>query len=116
MDIQDFKTTRFNVIGAQSKLTGELHFEGPTTICGQVNGTLVSVARLVLDRQSDMLGVIRGHDVEISGSFSGEIHCTGTLSIKAGSKVEGKLHAAKLVIYPGAVVDIQGSAEANALS
>lgn len=113
MDIEDFKSTRFNVIGASSKLVGELHLDGPTTICGSVEGTIVTSSRLLLDRQSTMFGTIKGHDIEITGRFQGEIQCTGTLSLRAGSEVTGTIHAARLVIYPGAVVDMEGSANAT---
>lgn len=111
MDIEDFKTTRFNVMGANSKIVGELELDGPTTICGQVEGTISTTSRLVLDRNSRMSGKIQGHDVEITGAFQGEIICTGTLSIRAGSEVSGKIRAAQLVIYPGALVDMEGSAD-----
>mgnify|MGYP003390300722 CR=1 FL=1 len=113
MDIEDFKTTRFNIVGANSKISGELHLDGPTTICGSMNGTIHTTSRLVLDRNSNMLGTIKGHDVEITGRFQGEIQCTGTLSLRAGSEVTGIINAAKLVIYPGATVDMEGSADAT---
>ncbi len=113
MDIEDFKTTRFNIIGANSKISGELNLDGPTIICGVMEGTINTTSRLSLDRNSRMLGTITGHDVEITGQFKCEIHCTGTLSLRAGSEVTGIINAAKLVIYPGAIVDMDGRAEAT---
>ena len=113
MDIEDFKTTRFNVLGAQSKIKGEFHLSGPTTVCGEVDGTIHTTARLVLDRQSRMQGTIHGHDIEITGYFRGEIFSTGTLSLKAGSEVSGTIKATNLVIYPGALVDMDGVADST---
>lgn len=106
MDIQDFKKTRFNVLGVNSKMTGEIHFDGPTTLCGEMQGTIFTTSRLVLDRNSRMVGTIRGHDVEITGHFEGEIECTGTLALKAGSEVSARIKATNLVVYPGAVVNM----------
>lgn len=115
MNIENFKTTLFNIIGASSKITGDLLLSGPTTICGEVEGLISTSSRLVLDRNSKMIGTINGHDVEITGFFKGEIYCTGTLSLRAGSEVAGTIKANKLVIYPGAVVDMEGSADSATL-
>lgn len=115
MDIENFKTTLFNIIGASSKITGDLILSGPTTICGEVEGIITTTSRLVLDRNSRVTGIIHGHDVEVTGFFKGEIVCTGTLSLKAGSEVAGIIKASKLVIYPGAVVDMEGSADSATL-
>lgn len=112
MDIQDFKTTRFNVFGAGTKISGELYLEGATTLCGHVEGTLVAApgTQLTLDRTSRVSGNVHGHDIEIHGRFHGEIHCTGTLSLRAGCHFSGKIQAGKLVIYPGAQVEMEAAA------
>ncbi len=112
MDITDFKTVRFNVLGSGSRLKGEFHLEGPTTLAGEVEGVIHAPAgaRLVLERGSRMKGDIHGDEVEIHGVFEGAVSCTGTLALRAGCEFTGKVKAGKLVVYPGASVDMESDA------
>lgn len=112
MDIEDFKTTRFSVLGAGTKLVGELHFSGRTAISGEVEGHLVALpgAQLILEKTAHVRGSITGHDVEIHGTFDGTLRATGTLSLKPNCQVSGEVVAGHLVIYPGAQLNSECAA------
>ncbi len=108
MEIENFKHTLFNVVGKGTCLRGEIQLAGPTTLAGEVNGVVRGTDKIVLARTARVEGEIHAHDVEIHGFFSGEIRCSGTLSLRSGSEVMGVLKATNLVIYPGALVNMEG--------
>ena len=112
MDITDFKTSRFNIVGDGTRLKGELHLVGRSSISGEVDGHLFAAegSQLILGKTSRVMGVLKGHDVEIHGTFQGELHATGTLVLRPGSETSGTIHAAKLVVYPGAVMNSETNA------
>lgn len=112
MDIQDFKTTRFNIVGLGTKLTGELHLSGMSSISGEVRGDVFGEADalIVVERTGSVTGSLTATQVEIQGHFEGKLRVSGTLTIKAGSRVRGEISAGQLVIYPGASVDSECNA------
>lgn len=112
MDIEDFKTTRFSVLGAGTKLVGELHFSGRTAISGEIEGHLIALpgAQLIIEKTAHVRGSITGVDVEVHGTVEGKIVATGTLSLKPNCHVSGELTAGNLVIYPGAQLDSECTA------
>lgn len=115
MEIENFKHTLFNVLGKGTRLMGEIQLSGPTTLAGEVNGVVRGTDKIVIARTARVEGEIHAHDVEIHGFFSGEVHCSGTLSLRAGSEVSGVLKAVNLVIYPGSVVNMEGETKSPAL-
>jgi cytoskeletal protein CcmA (bactofilin family) len=112
MDITDFKTSRFNIVGDGSRLQGILHLAGRSSISGEVEGELHAAegSQLILEKTSRVQGKLFGHDVEIHGHFQGELHATGTLTLRPGSDTSGVIHAARLVVYPGALLNSDTSA------
>ena len=57
-------------------------------------------------KKDKVKGEVHAHDLEVHGQLDGTVHCTGTLSLRPGCQFKGVLRAGKLVIYPGAVVDM----------
>jgi cytoskeletal protein CcmA (bactofilin family) len=114
MDISDFKTSRFNIIGGQSRMKGELYLSGPSTLSGEIEGEIhaSSDSQLVIEKTARVTGLIRGHDVEIHGHFEGHLEASGTLILRPGSLTQGIVKANKLVIYPGATLDGETAAGA----
>ncbi len=112
MDITDFKTARFNIVGDGTKLKGEVHLAGRSSISGEIEGQLYAAegSQLILEKTSRVAGVLKGHDIEIHGHFQGELHASGTLTLRPGSDTSGMIHAAKIVVYPGALLNSETSA------
>jgi len=104
MDIEDFKTTRFNVLGQGTRIKGEFHFSGRSSVSGEIEGQLIALegSYLIIEKTAHVRGDIQAFDVEVHGIFDGKINARGTLSLKPGSVVSGQIKAANLVIYPGA--------------
>lgn len=115
MDYTDFKTLNFSVMGNQTKLTGDLEFTGDTILAGEVHGsiTMKETGKIVLEQSARIEGEIYCQDIEVFGHFSGTINSSGTLTVRSSAVVSGKINANQLSIYPGAILNMEGSAEAN---
>ncbi len=113
MDDQDFRQFNYNVLGVQSKINGDLILQGDTILNSTVEGTIevLNSGKLVLERGSFVKGKIRAIDLDIFGTVEGDIECSGLLSIRSSAIVQGQIKAGRLVIYPGAVVEMTASTD-----
>ncbi|MBY0515770.1 MAG: polymer-forming cytoskeletal protein [Bacteriovoracaceae bacterium] len=112
MNIEDFKTSHFNIVGFGSKLNGEIHFEGRSSVGGDIKGQIIAAEKslLIIEKTANVEGKIQGHDIEIHGTFKGELEAHGLLSLRPGCHVEGTLKAERIVIYPGAQINSETAA------
>jgi len=104
----DFKDFHYNVLGAKSRITGDLVLAGDAIINSQVEGSIevLGQGKLILERGSFVKGKIKAIDLEIFGTVDGEIECSGLVSIRSSAEVKGQIKSGRLVIYPGAVVEM----------
>jgi cytoskeletal protein CcmA (bactofilin family) len=105
---QDFKEFKYNILGANSKIVGDLVLSGDAIITSRIEGSIkvIGEGRLILERGSFVEGKIEAHNVEIFGTVNGEIRSSGTVSVRASAKIYGSLESKKLVVYPGALVEM----------
>lgn len=110
---QDFKDFHYNVLGAKSKITGDLVLAGDAIINSQIEGSIevLGQGKLILERGSFVKGKIKAIDLEIFGVVDGEIECSGLVSIRSSAEVKGQIKSGRLVIYPGAVVEMNASSQ-----
>lgn len=110
---QDFKEFNYNILGAESKFTGDLVLTGDTVINSFIEGNIEmrGEGKLVLERGSIVKGNVKAQDLEIFGSVEGEVECTGLLSIRSSAHLQGQVKSARLVIYPGAIVEMNASSQ-----
>ena len=115
MDYQAFKNLNFSILGQQCTFRGNLLLNGPVTIASDIEGDIVveDNSKLVLERTSHYKGKIKCFDIEIFGSFEGEIVAKGKIVIRSSAHVTGNLQSSNLSIYPGAVVNIEGNTLEN---
>ena len=105
----DFKDFHYNILGSQSTLRGEIKLSGDTILKSFIEGNIEvsGHGKLVLERGSRVKGNIKAIDLEIFGDVDGEIHCSGVVSIRSSAHVQGRIKSNKLVIYPGAIVELE---------
>lgn len=105
---QDFRDFRYNVLGAESTINGEIVLSGDAIITSRIEGSIEmkGAGRLVLERGSFVKGRIKAQDLEVFGVIEGDVECTGTISVRSSAKLSGTLKSGKLVIYPGAIVEM----------
>jgi cytoskeletal protein CcmA (bactofilin family) len=109
----EFKELKFNLIGKNSVIKGDLELQDNTIIAGKVYGdiNLLNNANLIIDVDASVEGNIFGKDIEISGHFQGQIHSSGNVTAKSQSVVEGKILAKNITIYPGAQMNMETSTQ-----
>lgn len=113
IDDQNFRQFQYNVLGTKSKVTGDLVLVGDAIITSQVEGSIEvqEQGKLVLERGSFVKGKIKAIDLEIFGQVEGDIECSGLVSVRSSAHVSGSIKAARLAIYPGAIVEMNASSE-----
>ena len=109
----DFKQFHYNVLGVKSKVIGNLALSGDAIITSYVEGSIevIDSGKLVLERGSFVKGKIKAIDLEIFGQVEGEIECSGVVSIRSSAQVTGSIKSARLVIYPGAIVEMTANSQ-----
>ena len=113
IDDKDFKDFHYNVLGSNSMIVGDLILSGDSIVNSQVHGSIEvkEHGKLILERGSFVKGKIKAIDLEIFGTVEGEIDCLGLVSIRSSAQVFGKIKSGRLVIYPGAMVEMQADSK-----
>lgn len=110
---QDFKDFHYNVLGAKTRIQGDLTISGDAIINSTIEGSIEvkEEGKLILERGSFVKGRIKAIDLEIFGQVEGDIECSGLVSIRSSAVVTGSIKSGRLVIYPGAVVEMNASSQ-----
>ena len=116
MNDKDFRDFHYNILGMKSKITGDLILCGDAIITSYIEGSIEvkDEGKLILERGSFVKGKVKAIDLEIFGTVEGDIECSGLVSVRSSAMVTGTIKSARLVIYPGAIVEMKAvSQEAN---
>ena len=118
MKESNFKKQNYNFVGNHTFLEGELKFTGDTIIHGRVKGTIImqDEGNLILERTAKFEGTIFCQNLEVFGEVKGTVKASGTLSIRSSASVSGNIQAGKLVVYPGAVLNVESHTQENETS
>jgi len=95
------------LIGAGTRIEGDLHFVGGLRIDGQVTGNVIAgdgAGTLVLSEQAAVEGEIRVAHAVINGRVEGPIHGSETVELQAKANVTGDIHYKSLEVHLGAIV------------
>lgn len=114
MEEKDFKSLRFTVLGKDCEYEGDIRLRGDAIVNCKLTGTITMLdgdSKLTIERSAEVEGSIYCQDAEIFGEVKGSISAAGSLVVRSSAKVSGKVSAAGLSVYPGAVLNIEGSAE-----
>lgn len=113
MNENDFKAINFSVLGKGCEYEGDLRLRGDATVNCKVLGSIsiMDDSKLVIEREAYVEGSIYCKDVEIFGEVNGSIIASGSMVVRSSGKVSGKIAAGSMSIYPGAILNIEGSAE-----
>ena len=70
---------------------------------------------LIFERTAKFEGTIFCKDMEVFGEIKGTVKAAGTLSIRSSASVSGNIQAGKLVVYPGAVLNVESHTQDDQL-
>lgn len=96
------KVAERNIIGQNTKITGEIISEGDFRIDGTLEGTIVTNGRVIIGGSGLIKGKVECTDADIEGKFSGELLVSNVLTVKATANINGDVVIGKLSVEPGA--------------
>ncbi|MCQ2228438.1 MAG: polymer-forming cytoskeletal protein [Bacteroidales bacterium] len=91
-----------NIIGAGTKIVGDIDTNGDLRVDGIIEGNIVSKGKLVLGQGGNIKGTIKCSNAEISGTFDGKVEVSELLSLRNTAVFKGEMTIGKLSIEPGA--------------
>ena len=97
------------LIGAGTKIEGNLGFSGGLRVDGEINGDVVAIqgkpSTLVLSEHGCIKGRVEVTHLIVNGIVDGPIHATEYLELQSKGRVTGDVHYKTLEIQLGAVVE-----------
>ena len=98
-----------SLIGAETRIDGDLNFVGGLRVDGEVNGNVIAApgkpSTLVLSEHGRINGEINVTHVVVNGVVDGPVHATEYLELQGKAKVTGDIHYKTLEIQLGAIVE-----------
>jgi len=91
-----------NVIGAGTKIVGDLMSEGDFRIDGTLEGTLKTNGRVIIGKQGFIKGNVDCGNADVEGRFSGDFLVSQTLTAKATANITGSVSVGQICTEPGA--------------
>lgn len=115
VDYTELVNKEFTFLGDKCRAKGEFHFSGRTRLASRIEGEvhMENKSELCLETESHVTGTIYCHNIEIYGHFEGSLKATGKVTIYAPAVVKGVIDANSLLIYPGAILNIDGHTRHN---
>lgn len=90
------------IIGTGARIVGDVSFDGPAKIMGDIEGTIVTKSDLQIGAGANCKADIDAHRLAVDGSVTGNVTARDSLELAANAKIEGDLITAKLVVTEGA--------------
>jgi cytoskeletal protein CcmA (bactofilin family) len=103
------KTRIESLIGAETRIEGNISFSGGLRVDGEISGNVVAVpgkpSTLVLSEQGRVKGEISVTHLVLNGVVDGPVRAAEYLELQSKAKVTGNVHYKTLEIQLGAVVE-----------
>ncbi|QDX82251.1 cell shape determination protein CcmA [Denitratisoma sp. DHT3] len=97
-----------SLIGAGTKIEGNVQFSGGLRIDGEVVGDVIAVgdqpSTLVVSEHARIEGEIRVFHLVVNGTVVGPIHCSDFLELQSQARVTGDVEYGAIEMRLGAVV------------
>ncbi|MFZ6752540.1 bactofilin family protein [Undibacterium sp. Dicai25W] len=102
------KNTIDSLIGATTRIEGDLHFKGGLRIdghiCGNVIADVEASSMLVISEQAVIDGEVRAAHVVVNGVINGPVFSTELLELQPKARISGDVHYKTLEMLSGALV------------
>lgn len=92
-----------NLLGAGTKINGDITSNGDFRIDGNLVGNITISGKLVLGSTGKIEGNIQCANADLSGEVKGIVNITEILSLKSTAKINGDIVTGKLAIEAGAI-------------
>jgi cytoskeletal protein CcmA (bactofilin family) len=98
-----------SLIGAGTRIEGNIHFSGGLRVDGQVCGNIIATgdkpSTLVLSEQASVEGKIEVSHAVVNGTVTGAIYATEYVELQPKARVIGDIHYKTMEIQLGASID-----------
>ncbi len=98
-----------SLIGAGTKIEGNISFAGGLRVDGEIQGNVTAVAdqatTLVVSEHASIEGEIRVSHLVANGAINGPVFATESLELQSHSRVRGDVHYNTLEMHLGAIVE-----------
>ena len=94
---------QYSKIEKSTTLKGNIKSKTDIRIDGNVEGEVVTTGKVILGKESDVIGKILCGNADVEGKFDGELTVSGTLNLKTGANVKGKVKIQKLIVESGSI-------------
>lgn len=103
-----------NLLRNGTEIKGNINSEGDIRIEGSVNGNIKVKGKVIIGNSGKVTGDIDCAFCDISGTVSGKLNISNSLTLKASANYNGEITTKKLVIEPGAIFN--GSCKMDGVS
>lgn len=93
------------IVGANTKIDGDITSEGSVRIEGTINGAITAKGNLIVGPAAHVTGNIDCGNIEISGNVKGNITASGNTQVYPSGSLIGDLDVISFNIEEGAVFD-----------
>ena len=105
---QKTKTTIDTLVGAATRIEGNIHYKGGLRIDGHVRGNVVAEAgaggMLVISENARVEGDVWGSHLVVNGEITGAVHSSELLELQPKARITGDVTYKALEMHGGAVV------------
>jgi cytoskeletal protein CcmA (bactofilin family) len=100
---QNIDAGSINLLGAGTKINGDITSNGDFRIDGHLLGNITISGKLVLGSTGRIEGNINCTNADLSGEVKGVVNIIEILSLKSTAKINGDIVTGKLAIEAGAI-------------
>ena len=94
-----------SLIGADMRVFGSVHSTSVVSVAGTVLGSVSADDQVIVTKGGRVEGGVEAREVVLNGEVRGQVDARERLEIQASAMVHGDLHAPRLMLLEGAVVD-----------
>lgn len=103
------KNTIDSLIGASTRIEGDILFQGGLRIDGHVQGSILAAddqpSMLVISEQARVDGEIHAAHLVVNGTINGPVFASELLELQPKARVTGNVRYKALEMHHGAIVD-----------
>jgi len=103
------KNTIDSLIGATTRIEGNVHFVGGLRIDGEVHGNVIAdtdaSSMLVISEQARVTGEIVASHLVVNGTIEGPVFASELLELQPKARVTGNVRYRALEMHHGAIVE-----------
>ncbi len=87
------------------RVIGRMHTTSVVTVAGTVLGTVTADEQVMVTKSGRVAGDVEAREVVLDGEVHGSVDARERLEIQASAVICAELHAPRLMVHEGAVVD-----------